>query len=100
MSKENQIRRIKELHRNRSKSTIVRFSLLVLLVVIAWSWTANSLHESLISKEQKSVNLQNFLEKIIPDPTRESGKWSDSLPWVFKNLHDQACKKQECCWWW
>ena len=88
MSKENQIRRIKELRHNRSKSTILRFSLLVLVAAIAWSWTAKSLHESLISEEQRSVNLQNFLEKIIPDPTRESGKWSDSLPWIFKNLHD------------
>ena len=89
MSGENQIKRIQELRKNREISRFLRLSIALLIIAILWSWTAETLHESVISEEQRTQNLNNFLKKIVPDPTRDSGNWSDSLPWISKIIFDE-----------
>ncbi len=56
------------------------------MLSLAWAWSAGTLHESVVSKEQRGANLEKFIVKIIPDPTRESGQWIDSLPWITNLL--------------
>lgn len=82
MASENRKLRIKELHNSRSRSLFLRISLGILVLSLAWAWSAGTLHESLVTKEKRSANLDKFIGKIIPDPTRESGQWIDSLPWI------------------
>ena len=86
MTPENRLLKIKELHQSRSKSLFLRFSLGVAVLSLAWAWSAGTLHESFISKEKRAENLEKFIGKIIPDPTRESGQWVDSLPWIANLL--------------
>ncbi len=86
MESENRILRIKDLHQSRSKSLFLRFSLGFAMLSLAWAWSAGTLHESVVSKEQRGANLEKFIVKIIPDPTRESGQWIDSLPWITNLL--------------
>jgi len=82
MASENRKLRIKELSQSRSKSLFLRISLGIFMISLAWAWSAGTLHESLVTKEKRSANLEKFIGKIIPDPTRESGQWIDSLPWI------------------
>ena len=86
MTSDNRLLRIKELHQSRSKSLFLRFSLGFAILSLAWAWSAGTLHESVVSKEQRGINLERFIGKIIPDPTRESGQWIDSLPWITNLL--------------
>jgi phosphonate transport system permease protein len=86
MASENRILRIKELHQSKSKSLFLRFSLGFAILSLAWAWSVGTLHESVVSKEQRGANLEKFIGKIIPDPTRESGQWIDSLPWMTNLL--------------
>ena len=88
MATDNRLLRIKELHQNRSKSLFLRISLGIFIVSLAWAWSAGTLHESLVTKEKRSENLDKFIEKIIPDPTRETGQWIDSMPWITGLLTD------------
>ena len=89
MESENRELRIKELHQSRFKSLFLRMSLVVFIISMAWAWSAGTLHESLLTKEQRSEKLEIFIGKIIPDPTRESGKWIDSLPWITDLLIEE-----------
>ena len=89
MSEENQIKRIQELRKNREISKFLRFSIALLIIAILWSWTAETLHESVISEEQRSQNLNNFLKKIVPDPARDSGNWFDSIPWISNVIFEE-----------
>jgi len=82
MASENRKLRIKELHNSRSRSLFLRISLGILVLSLAWAWSAGTLHESLVTKEKRSAHLDKFIGKIITDPTRESGQWIDSLPWI------------------
>ena len=91
MTSDNRLLRIKELHQSRSKSLFLRFSLGFAILSLAWAWSAGTLHESVVSKEQRGINLERFIGKIIPDPTRESGQWIDSLPWIT-NLIDRRAR--------
>lgn len=88
MVTDNRLLRIKELHQNRSKSLFLRISLGIFIVSLAWAWSAGTLHESLVTKEKRGENLDKFIEKIIPDPTRETGQWIDSMPWITGLLTD------------
>ena len=89
MTETNQTKRIQELKKERGVSIFLRLSFIILVIGVLWSWTAKSLHNSVIDEEQRSQNLHNFLKKIIPDPTRETGNWSEALPWLSEIIFDQ-----------
>ncbi|MGK0184241.1 MAG: phosphonate transport system permease protein [Verrucomicrobiales bacterium] len=80
------IERIAQLHRARQKSWFLRISLLLLIGLMLWSWTAGDLYESYLTPEQKRANLDRFIDKMTPAPVRDSGDWSLALPWAGEQL--------------
>ena len=80
--------RIAQLHRARQKPWFLRISLFILIGLVIWSWTAGDLYESYLTSDQKQANLERFLNKMTPAPVRDSGSWSDAMPWARQQLSE------------
>jgi phosphonate transport system permease protein len=80
------IARIAELRRARPRSRFLQFSVLLVILLLAWAWTAGDVYKSFLTAEQKSANLERFVAKLTPAPVRASGEWSDAGPWMLQQL--------------
>ncbi len=78
--------RVAELRRARSRSPFLAASLAGIAALLIWAWTAPDPYGSVLTPERRMANLERFLNKIKPAPVRESGDWSDALPWAKENL--------------
>lgn len=66
-------RRIRELHRRRPSSRLLRASLVMLAAVVTYAWIAGDFSLSDFFSERRLENLERFGHEIKPYPTRETG---------------------------
>lgn len=88
--------------KNRPKNLYMKFWSISVLAVILFAWCHNSifpnaeiLHDdslnSRLTTEQRLENFHFFVDKkLTPKPVRESGNWSDALPWAKDFLFEKG----------
>lgn len=75
-----------ELRRKRPRSILLRFSAVVVGVGILLAWVTEERWGSGLSPERRQANLERFLKEAVPHPVRESGDWSQVVPWLGERL--------------
>ncbi|MCP4846397.1 MAG: ABC transporter permease subunit [Verrucomicrobiaceae bacterium] len=85
-TEETRLMRIAHLRRREPRPWFLYSSLLVIMLVAGWAWTAGDLYTSVLTDSQRSANLERFIGKLTPAPVQASGDWSDFRPWAMELL--------------
>lgn len=82
---------IEQLHRQRPRSRFVRYSVCLMLLVIALSWLLGDFFTTDLFNGRRLQNLQRFLQELIPYPLQgRAFDWAIALDWLDKILADRG----------
>ncbi|MEM7699088.1 MAG: ABC transporter permease subunit [Verrucomicrobiota bacterium] len=82
--------RIRQLKRAREKSWLLRISAAVIGIGVFLAWITSRPLLGRLSASRRWENFQNFVEKLVPRPVRDSGDWGEALPWAGKLIVDDG----------
>lgn len=85
----NRIDKISNLKKQVRRPYALIFITIGFTVLALIAWNTGEPMFSKLSAEQRALNLERFLTKeITPEPVRESGNWSDAIPWAKELILD------------
>lgn len=82
--------RITELRKAKSRDWFLILSGLIFTGLVIWAWVSSRPLLGRLSAERRWRNFKNFLDKLVPDPVKESGNLSDAFPWAMDLLNDEG----------